>query len=343
MNIIREDEFRRMCGKNLSGAYLFFGDEDYMKVHATALARRAVCQDEALSLFNEMKIDVMDYSATAFVNALTPLPMMSDKKLVIVNGLSLHTLARNRELEAFFDVLPNISEYDYNVVIISVPAGQLDEGTPKKPSEHLKRLGEYLTLVRFDTYSGSKLVSWVAKHFEHEGVVATPDVCSYLIERSGRSMYALSNETQKLSYYALSQGRTNITRRDVDDVAVAEISIGAYDFANAIMDGRTRDAMDALYVLKFQRIQPNILMAEVTGTICDLVAIKKLSEEGQTSGEIAGILGINEYRVKIYSAAARGKSMSGLQRALRLCTDADRALKNSGFGYSEIEKLICSL
>ena len=237
MEIIKDEVFRKQMKKGLSGGYLLFGDEDYMKAHAVSTARQTVCPDMTFALFNDMKIESIDYSAGALLDALMPMPMMSEQKIVTVNGLNINAL-KPKEIEDLCDVLAELPEYDYNVLVISVPATMVDEGNlPKYPSALLKRLGEYLTLVRFETVSGARLVSWVGKHFEHNGAQASAEVCSFLINYAGKSMYTLSNETEKLSYYVLQNGRNTVTKEDVLNVSIAEITTDAFTLANAILDG----------------------------------------------------------------------------------------------------------
>ena len=348
VEIIKEEAFRKQMKKGLSGAYLFFGDEDYMKAYTVGAVRSAVCGEDSFALFNDMKIDVMDYSAGALLDAIMPMPMMTDKKLVTVNGLNVSAL-RAKELDELFEVLETLNEYDYNVVIISVPAGMIEEGNlPKYPSKTLQELSKYVTPVYFEPVSGAKLVSWVGKHFCHNGAEATPEVCSFLIEYAGRSMYTLANETEKLSYYALSHGRKNVTKEDVLNVSIAEISTDAFTLANAILDGKNEEAMRALAAMKFRRVEPVNLLGEVSGVICDLVAIKALAEENCTYQEIAAALStktkkMSEYKVKLYVQKAAGKNKQRLREILELCAAADMAMKNSQQGYEVIEKLICSI
>ena len=343
MEIIKEDAFRKLMKKGLSGGYLFFGDEDYMKAHSVTAARQAVCSDETFALFNDMKIEAIDYSAGALLDALMPMPMMCEQKIVTVNGLNINSL-RPKELDDLCDVLAELSEYNYNVLIISVPATMVEEGNlPKYPSALLKRLGEYLTLVHFETVSGARLISWVGKHFEHNGAQASPEVCSFLINYAGKSMYTLSNETEKLSYYVLQNGRSTVTKEDVLNVSIAEITTDAFTLANSILDGRSEDAINALAVMKFRRVDPIIIMSEVSRVICDLVAVKSLAVQGVPQGEISRVLKMNEYKAKIYFNAASKMHSKRLDRALELCSEADLALKLSPQGYLAIEKLICAL
>lgn len=341
MELVREDEFRKQLKKGVTGGYLFFGDEDYLKSFALSAAREAICPDPTFALFNDVRIDAMDYSAGGLLDALAPPPMMTEQKIVTVSGLNLGGF-RSGDVEDLCEALAALREYDYNVLILSVPAGQLDEGNlPKSPSALFKRLSEYLTPVRFDPITGARLVSWVGKHFQHHGVSADPAVCAYLIEFCGKSMYTLSSETEKLSYYVLQQGRQTVMRKDVETVCVSELSADTYALANAITDGKYEEAMKALEVMRFRRVEPVIVLSEVSRVICDLVAVKALAEEGLQAGEIATVLKRKDFWARKYLGAASGKSMKRLKRALQLCSEADFSLKQLGIpGYLAIERLI---
>lgn len=344
MQTIRDDAFRKLIKKGLSGGFLFYGDEDYTKNFALRLAREAICPDPTFALFNDLRMDALDFSSDALLDALMPLPMMADKKIVTVSGLNVNTLIRNHEFDALIDTLASLEEYDYNVLILSVPADYIDPGYAKKPSEALARLSEFLTPVLFEPIVGARLSAWVGKHFEHHGVSAAPDVCDYLIKICGQSMFILASETEKLSYYCLSSGRSVVTREDVDAASIAELDADAFALTNAILDGKHQDALHALDVMKFRRVQPLFVLSEISNTISYLALMKPLLDEGLPIAEIGSILKIkSDYKVRKYAAACAGKSQKRLRRAVELCADADRTLKSSYAGYGPIEQLIGTL
>ena len=343
MEIIKEDAFRKQMKKGLSGAYLFFGEEDYLKSFSLKSARALICDDPSFAIFNDVQIDPLDYSPDALINALMPFPMMGEQKIVSINGLSITSLKAS-ELNELIEAVKAVAEYDYNVLIISVPSGLIDEGSlPKRPSNALTALSEVMTLVHFESISGARLTAWVGKHFEHNGVSASSAVCERLISICGRSMFSLSNETEKLAFYILQNGRSSVELADVENVACSVLTSDAYALANAILDCKYSDAMDALHVLKFRRVDPIFVLPEVSRAICDLFYIKVLQEDGRPLSEISRILKMNEYRLKIYANAAASKSRESFERALRLCSEADLSLKNSSQSYASIEKLICTL
>ena len=343
MEIIKEDAFRKQLKNGLSGSFLFFGEEDYLKSFSLRAAREAICADETFAVFNDVSIAPIDYTPSALLDALMPPPMMADKKIITINGLAISDMKQS-DLDDLYEVLGALADYDYNVLIISVPSGLIDEGNlPKRPSAVFSELSKYLTPVKFDSVTGARLVGWLQKHFSHHGVNASSDVCSRLIDKCGKSMFTLSSESEKLSYYVLQNGRNEVLLRDVDEVAISVIDSDAYALANAILDGRYADAIEALGVMKFRRVEPVIILSEVSRVICDLVTIKAFLSDGLSNAEIASVLKMNEYKVKIYASAANAKSVDRLRRALLLCSEADLSLKLSPQGYTAIEKLVCTL
>ena len=343
MDIIKDDVFRKQLKSGLCGGYLFFGEEDYLKSFSLRSAREAVCEDETFAVFNDISIDPLDYTPSSLLSALTPPPMMCEKKIVSINGLAI-TDMRTSEINDLCEVLASLSDYDYNILIISVPSGLIDEGyLPKSPSAVFKQLSKYLTPVKFDSVTGARLISWLGKHFSHHGVTASDRVCSMLIDRCGKSMFTLASESEKLSYYVLANNRTEVTPDDVQNVSPEAIDAEAFALTNAILEGKNAAALDALNFMKFQRRDAVNVLAEISSAVSDLLAIKVLQTEGVSATEAATILRLNAYRTKLYYAAASNKSLDRLKKAMYLCSDADLSVKRASAGFTAIETLICSL
>ena len=113
MQMITEAEFRKQLKSGLKGGYLFFGDEDYLKGIDLDGARKLISPDEAFSFFNDLRLDAITFSPEKLLDALMPLPMGSEQKIVSVSGLSLSAM-RPSEIEALQDALAALKEYDYN-------------------------------------------------------------------------------------------------------------------------------------------------------------------------------------------------------------------------------------
>lgn len=343
MRIIKEADFRKEIKTEPATGYLFYGEEDYLKSFALRTAREAVCADPTFAVFNEMKLEAIDFTPQKLLDAFMPMPMMADKKLIVVSGLDFNAI-KGAELEELCDVLAELPNYDYNVLIFSVASDCFDPGyLPKKPSVMMKALSEHLTMVNFERSTPAKLAAWAQKHFSHNGVEVTPQFCARMIEYCGKDMFVLSNEIDKLSFYVRSNGRASVTEEDLVSVCVSATEYDAFAFTNAIMANQRNVALDILADYRFRRIDPILILGDVIGVICNMINVRAMMNEGATTAEISSLLTLHEYKVGLYQKSLRNASTERLTRALEACVEADASLKLSPKGYTPLERLICTL
>ncbi len=341
MDIIKETDFRKQIKTAPNKCYLLFGEEEYMKSFAVKSAVEAISPDPTLAFFNEIRFDALSYSPEALMSAIMPAPMMADRKLILIQGLDF-TAMKASELDALCTTLDSLDEYDYNTVILVASADRFDAGIlPKRPSSTLKKLSERAVCVNFEKNTPARLAAWIAKHFEHNGVSASQAVCMTLIDRCGRDMYTLASETDKLSFYVSSCGRTEVTEKDIAQVATAASEYDAFAFTNAIAAHKRELALDILYDMKSRRLDPIIIMSRVTETACDMMSVCALMREGLTAPEISKALKIHEYRI---SKMMNNQISESLCRSMtEACREADLQIKSYGDGYEILERLICTI
>ena len=345
LNILKEADFRKELKSAATGGYLFFGEEDYMKAASIRMARQSVAEaDPAMAAFDDVHLDGLDFTPAALLDALAVPPMGGSRKVITVTGMNFNTL-RAADLDKLCEALAEINDYPYNLVIFSAAADALDGGNlPKKPSDLLTTLGEYLRPVYFERNTPAKLAGWVQKHYLHNGVQASPAVCQFTVEFCGRNMFTLAGEIDKVSFYVLAKGRNLAAEEDVRTAAIPAMEYDAFAFTNAIMERRRADALDILSDLKLRRVEPLYILSEVSRVVCDLLAVRAMADGGRTVAEIGSELKMHEYRVGLYLKQARKTDLALLRNAVTAAEAADRALKRSAAdGYGVIERLICTL
>ena len=343
MNIIKEADFRKQIKSEPAKGYLFFGDEDYMKTFALKAAVETISPDPAFSFFNVIELDSISYSPDALIDAMMPLPMMADRKIIILSGLDFVAM-QSYELDELCEALGLLDEYDYNTLIIDTTsdrfyAGDFSRRQPKYSST-LAKLAEHLTPVHFDRNSPQKLAMWISRHFTHNGVTADASVCSLMVERCGRDMFNLVSETDKLSFYVLSSGRDTVTREDVMRVAIPAAEYDAFAFTNAISARRHEEALNVLADMKHRKLDPIMIMAEITSCACNMLSAALLAADGLTQSEIAKVMNIHEFRVS--KILQNDPDVFLCRRMVTLCGEADTEIKSyNADGYAVLEKLIC--
>lgn len=344
MNSITEAEFRKRLQGPLSGCYLFFGEEDYLKSYCLKAAREKICPDEGLACFNDISVEFLDFSVESLTDAMAAPPMMCDCKIVTVKSFNFGEV-KAAEVDGLIALMAAYRDDPSNLLILSVIPDGIDVGTPKKPSALFKRLCEVCTPVQFEASSPAKLAAWAIRHFRHENIDVSDSMARFLVEYCGKSMYTLSSEIKKLCAYLHAAGKSTVTEEDIRTVSVPEEECDAFALTNALMAGDRARALTVLSVMQFRQVKPEYAIAEIARMYCEMYQTKLLMESGVTAqSEIAKLTRVHEYRTGLYIRAVARQSTESLARAVALCGDADLAMKSYGKrNYEQIEKLVCLL
>ena len=197
--------------------------------------------------------------------------------------------------------------------------------------------------VQFTPPTDARLARWAAKHFAHRGVTAAPEVCTALVDFAGKTMFVLANEIEKIAAYVLENGRSEVTVADIRKVAVPAILPDAFALSNAILEGNARAALEALGVMKFQRVEPTVILGEIARIFADLQGVRVLLDAGKSAKEVATVLKIHEFKVGILARSLSRTTPARFARIVDLVAKTDVMLKNTYADYSPIERLIAAL
>ncbi len=340
--IINTQTFRDKLKMGLSGGFLFFGDEEYLKHHYLKDVRKSVLGEDGDAVFRHRRVSALDFDMGKITEALitSSVGFFSEGKTLC----EIHELNFNERKESELKALCNaLSSVDPEIVyVIYATADELDAGIlPKTPSKLLLRLSEYLTPVNFQKESDIKLVKWTARHFAAEKLSYETGVCELMVDRSGRDMFVLSNEIKKISAYVKFHGESFVKKEYVERVCASNLEINAFDFSNAILEADTDKAYLILSDMEKRKEKPIHIFSAVSKVISDLYAVKVLADSGQNDKEISGKLKIHEYKVSIYRKSAAKRSRERLKKLLSLCAETDVRLKSTSLSdYAVLDKLV---
>lgn len=327
----------RIKSGNLSGVYIFVGEEDYLKKFYLGELRRAVITDESFALFNHAVFDGEEMDIAALLDEVKAPPMMSDYKLVEWHYPDLNSL-KESELDDFESLLAARAEYGYAILALLVGEGGLDLG--KKRNKFLSRFEKSVNIIRLDRSTDQQLSQWIRRHLDSDGVAYAADVPTSLIFRSGHSMVQLKNEIDKLTAYAKARGIT-LSAADVELVATPTTECDTFAFSNAILARDKQAALTALDDMKTRRVDPTVIIGMTAKVLCDLVTVASLSEDGMSFEDIAKTLSMNVYKLKLYLAAAKKLGRNKAEDILAELARVDTSAKFGGIaGYTAIELFI---
>ena len=329
----------RIRGGDVCGVYIFAGEEDYLKRHYLSEMRRLIVTDDSMAAFVHFVFEgaVVDFGKIA--DAVSTPSFFGEKKLVEWHLADFEKMGE-KELKALAQLKSEVaSAADSTVVFFVTPEG-LDVGTEKRPSRLAKRLEETAELLTFFKSGDAQLSSWIVRHFSAEGLNASQGVAHAMIERIGHSMDVLASEIDKLCAYAKANGLSVISEREVDYVCIKTVESDAFSLSNAMLDGKTEDAYRYLGDMKQRRLDPIVILSQLSRLYGDMLSVALLDEEGLTLKQIATQLKMHEYKTGLYLKAAKKNGISALEKRLLLCAELDAAMKNGTPSYNGLERLV---
>ncbi len=326
----------------LDGAFLFCGEEDYLKRHYIGELRRRLVPDEGLAPFVHFVFDGAEIDADAVLSAVRTPTMFGDGKLIEWHNADFEGM-KESALKAFEALCEEIGEESGNTVVFTAAEEGLDTGTEKRPSKLITRLKKSLSVVPFYHSADAALLSWIRRHLAARELSYTEALPASLLARVGHDMDTLKNEIEKLSDYAKANGLSAVTEKELSFVCIQTVESDAFSLTNALLDGKMEEAYRYLGDMKRRRVDPISVLAQVAKLYADLLSVALLAEEGSGEKEIAKALGMHEYRAGLYFRSAKRMGAAFIEEKLALCAKTDAQLKSGTASYRGLEQLVATL
>ena len=335
-----DTEYKARLLSGDGGAFLFFGDEDYLRRHWLAQTRKTHIPEG--NFFDHIVLNGND-SVFRLADAIAQPPFMADKKLIELHEVNYSSLS-DEDIETLVECARETkSQGDIVFILVTLPA-ELDVGTlPKKPSSIYKKLTDAFEPVNFERVTAGKLSAWAGRHFAHEKIIAEPLELDLLVERCGSSMTTLAGEIDKLCAYIKSNGKERLTKEDILFVSCQNIETDTFALSNALLARNKDAAFEALREMKINHVEPIVAVAGITKACCELAEVMKYAECGLSKTEISSKMTMHSYKVGLCMDAVRRLGEERVYRSLGLCAEADEAVKFVRRDYSAAEQLLSEL
>lgn len=254
------------------------------------------------------RIDCQEAELEQIQAALTALPFLSAKRMVVLRSASTNKLFAEKA-EALLEAIPETTE----VIIVE---SKLDKRLALY--KYLKKSTDYREFGELDSY---KLTSWLISEAKAGGGSISNNDARYLIERVGTNQLLLASELEKLLIY-----EPKITRPTIDLLTEATPQSNVFDLLNAAFNGRTERAMDIYQEQRAQKIEPIYIIAMITWQLHILATIKTAGNRG--ADQIAKEAKINPYVISKSQAIAKSIGFTRLKELIADLLEIDVKSKN---------------
>lgn len=317
--------------KSVSGAYLMYGEEDFLKDYYCKQLSD-MCLMDGIREFNYMKVNSDKIDLNAITDFVVSLPMMSDKKVLVLKNTGIFAKANDAVKKFWTEIFDDMPEY---MVIIFV------ENTVDKRSSLYKAISKSHTAEEFPLSNENELINWFARYIAKDNKSMTKEDIAFVIESVGRNMYLLKNEADKLIAYALGKDGL-ISHEDVEACICKSLEGKVFALIDNIVSKDKSKAISRINDLKTLKEQPVMIIALIFRQFSILRKVKVL--EGRQLSEIAQKTKQRDFVIKKNLSQLKGFSLKDLDSAISMCVKADEDIKS---GASEpwltLEKLTVSL
>lgn len=252
---------------------------------------------------------------------VTPYPMLSDNKVVIVRESGLLS-AYDKRTEEFLSNIP-----DYAILIFT-------EQLASKVGKKLMGIFEdKWAVVDFSKRTPAELQAWIALKLKEAGKVISRVDCDYFIQLCDSSMSKLDLEIDKMISYVGERGE--ITKKDIEDMLPPDNNFKIYELSDRVLSGKKTQAYEILRELK-QSAEPIAVLAEFFTQLNFIAMVKNLKKDKERIDEF--FPANRKFLAKKIASTCDRYSYDQVREAMTACAQFDADIKMGRIdGWTAVE------
>lgn len=300
--------------------YVFYGEETYLKEQYLGALRKRVVGD-GFADFNDVILDGKALTPEQLQEAIDSVPVMSEKKLVVVNDFSLYSppAGWSEVLVTLLDDLP-----DYLCLVFYYDTLECKQDKRLKIHKCLQRAAVFAEFTRLGERD---LVSFVQQQAQGHRVRIAREDAAHLVFVCGSDMNRLCSEVAKAASFTTTG---QIARAHIDAVCSPTTEAVVFDLTDAVAAGQFARAVAIVTELLVQKNQEIAVFSAITRHMQRLYAAKLCEQSGAGENAWMELVGSrSRYYIGKLKSAARIVPLSWLRQCAGICAQTDDALKRS--------------
>ena len=306
---------------------LITGDDNFLNDYLA----RFFTHEEIFSSFDKLTIDCEIDSLDELIAELTESSLFSQKKIITVKNPFFLTAKVpqkfKRQLEQLQQIFANIDQLD-DIVVLVASYDKLDR-RKKLTKTILNNFNVVDTKIK--NYEVSKTIQAMIKS---EGYQISTSALHLLLERSDQVLDTTLSNFNKLKTFA-NDGK--ITIEEIEKNIDLSLAQNVFSIMETALNHDYREAIERLENQLREGSNPIQLLAVFENQLELILVVKILQKRGRSESEIAKLLGIHPYRVKV--ALRNQLTISKLEILLKRAIELDFNYKNGRYRESDFLKL----
>ncbi|MBQ6847679.1 MAG: DNA polymerase III subunit delta [Clostridia bacterium] len=324
MAVIFEESLKKsLKSDGLLPVYILFGEDAYLKTHYLNKISKSIADSD--DVFNYSKF-VTGCDLQGVYDAVMQMPMMSDRKCVILNDYDFEHCSK-----AEFDRLTELISAVPKECTLILYFDSME--TDHKKGAKFKNLISACeknggVAVCLNHRGKSELVKMLCDGAAKRGCKMDFSTGNYLVETAGEDINLLSSELTKLCAF-VREGV--ITKADIDEVCTKTAEADIFKLSDFILSQNSTEALKMLDELFFMRTEPMSVLYTVSGVFTDMYRVFCAKAQSLPLSNVIKSFGYpknKEFLVEKASKNLRKMDFEKLQLCLETLVSTDRKLKS---------------
>lgn len=336
--MITYDELEKdIKNKTIKNSYIFCGsDDELIKEGIDGISKQVVL--EGMEDLNYIKIDGLNTSIDAIVNACETMPFMGDKKFVLVSRANFLREKTDSQGTKLYNEMKNYLKDlpPYTVLIMYYTFN--DKRETAKKNKKLMALDKITTIVHFDKLKRDRFVKKVEGIFNEKGKAIGKVELGFFCERVQNNFNIIKLEIDKLIDY--TDGR-DITKRDIEKLIAPRSEDDVFDLVDLISQRKIEKAIDIMDELLFKADQHMLIVTSIENQFKKLYGIKVGMKQGKRVNDFMSELHVPAFVCEKLMNLSNKFSMRQLEGLIKLCVETEGKIKSTGVDKTmELELLL---
>jgi DNA polymerase-3 subunit delta len=312
------DIISRARAGELAPVYLLVSQQPLLLERALTAIVDAAVPPESRG-FNLDSLEGRGLNGSRLLAALQTLPMMAQRRVIVVRDISAVPAAELAKL------LPYLDDPNPSTVLVAT-AGKVD-----------KRVKFYATAKKkkmlFELEPPRRLGPWIREEAAARGVQLGARAGDRLADVVGKDLSRLAIALEQLALYA---GDRPVEVDDIDDLIADTRERSVFELTDSIGAGELDRALAAVAALCDQRQSAIGVIVMLARHMRQLGKAQVALHRGARKGELSRELGVPPFIADKIAGQSRRYSARAIGRALERLAEADRALK----GYTQVTRTL---
>lgn len=268
--------------------------------------------------FNIISYDLAEEELDDFIQEITTVSLLSDKKVIKVRNPWFFSENRDHDLVPLKNYFKNPKE---DTVLIFLLTEEINQSL-----EISKEAKKYLRFEFVKELTQKELPVYVKEYFNKRSYKINDETIKELLSRVDNNYQLLKNELTKLEL--LKTETKSITLKDVELLVARNLEDNLFELSTAVIEKNKQKAIESYYDLLIRGVDAVTIISNLGNKIKETITTKHLLRKGLSQQSVADYFNVSNGRAYYMVINANNQDLKFLESSYKSLADLDYKIKS---------------